>query len=76
MEECGLQDGDWEDKTLSDIGCRKTYVREQLHACNNLQPHIKSLHYVIKMLKPTLKEYHLSHSIYSVEEFTLTKNSN
>jgi hypothetical protein len=42
---------------------------------NNLPPYIKSLNHNIKIFKPALKEYFLSHSFYSVEEFTLTKNS-
>jgi hypothetical protein len=41
---------------------------------NNLPPNIKSLNHDIKKLKPSLKEYFLSH-FYSVEEFTLAKNS-
>jgi hypothetical protein len=38
---------------------------------NNLPP-IKSLNYDIKKFKPTLK---VSHSFYTIKEFTLTKNS-
>jgi hypothetical protein len=42
---------------------------------NNLPPTIKSLNHDIKKFKPALKEYLLSHSFYSVEKFTSTKNS-
>jgi hypothetical protein len=42
---------------------------------NNLPPTIKSMNHNIKKIKPALKEYRLSHSFYSIEEFTLTKNS-
>jgi hypothetical protein len=42
---------------------------------NNLPPTIKSLNHDIKKFKPALKEYLLSHSFYSIEEFTLAKNS-
>jgi hypothetical protein len=38
-------------------------------------PNSKSLNHDIKMFKPVLKEYLLSHSFYSVEEFTSTNNS-
>jgi hypothetical protein len=40
-----------------------------------LPPNSKSLNHGIKMFKPVLKEYLLSHSFYSVEEFTSTNNS-
>jgi hypothetical protein len=42
---------------------------------NNLPPNVKNLSHNIKVFKRALKEYHLSHSFYSVEEFTLAKNS-
>jgi hypothetical protein len=41
---------------------------------SNLLPTIKRLNHNIKKFQPSLKEYLLSHS-YSVEEFTLAKNS-
>jgi hypothetical protein len=41
----------------------------------NLPPNAKNLSHNIKMFKGALKEYLLSHSFYSVEEFTLAKNS-
>jgi hypothetical protein len=41
---------------------------------SNLPPNVKNLSQNIKMFKRVLKEYLLSHS-YSVEEFTLAKNS-
>jgi hypothetical protein len=41
---------------------------------NNLPPNVKNLSHNIKMFKTALKEYLLSHS-YSVEEFTLAKNT-
>jgi hypothetical protein len=41
---------------------------------NNLPTTIKSLNHDIKKFKPALKDYLLFHS-YSIEEFTLTKNS-
>jgi hypothetical protein len=42
---------------------------------NNLPPTIETLNYDIKMFNSALKECLLSHSSYSVEEFTVTKNS-
>jgi hypothetical protein len=42
---------------------------------NNLPPNDKSLNHDTKMFKPALKEYLLSHSIYFLQEFTSTKNS-
>jgi hypothetical protein len=42
---------------------------------NNLPPSIQSLSHDITKFKPALKQYLLSHSSYSVEEFTLAKNS-
>jgi hypothetical protein len=42
---------------------------------NNLPPNVKNLSHNVKMFKRALKEYLLSHSFYSVEEFTLAKNS-
>jgi hypothetical protein len=42
---------------------------------NNFPPTIRSLNHDIKKFKPALKEYLLSHSFYSVQEFTLAKNS-
>jgi hypothetical protein len=42
---------------------------------NNLPPTIQSLNHNIKKFKPALKEYFLSHSFYSVEEYTSTRNS-
>jgi hypothetical protein len=41
---------------------------------NNLPPNAKNLSHNIKMFKRALKEYLLSHT-YSLEEFTLAKNS-
>jgi hypothetical protein len=42
---------------------------------NNLPPHYQKYKPSDKKFKPALKEYLLSHSSYSVEEFTSTKNS-
>jgi hypothetical protein len=42
---------------------------------NNLLPTNKSLNHDIKKILPAQKEYLLSHSFYSIEEFTSTKNS-
>jgi hypothetical protein len=42
---------------------------------NNLPPNVINLSHNIKMFKRALKDYLLSHSFYSVEEFTLPKNS-
>jgi hypothetical protein len=42
---------------------------------NNLPPDVKNLSHNVKMFKRALKEYLLSHSFYSVGEFTLAKNS-
>jgi hypothetical protein len=41
---------------------------------NTLPDSIKSLNHDIKLFKPALKDYLLSHSSYSVEEFTSTEN--
>jgi hypothetical protein len=41
---------------------------------NNLPPNVKKLSHNIKMFKRALKQHLLSHT-YSVEEFTLAKNS-
>jgi superoxide dismutase len=41
---------------------------------NTLSDSIKSLNHDIKVFKPALKDYLLSHSFYSVEEFTSTEN--
>jgi hypothetical protein len=42
---------------------------------SNLPPNFRSVNHDIKMFKPALKEYFLSHVFCSVEEFTLIKNS-
>jgi hypothetical protein len=42
---------------------------------NNLPPTIKSLNHDIKVLKPALKDYILTHSFYSVDDFTSVENS-
>jgi hypothetical protein len=42
---------------------------------NNLPPSIRSLSHNMKTFKLALKEYLLSHSFYSIVEFTSTKNS-
>jgi hypothetical protein len=42
---------------------------------NYLPTNVKNLRHNIKMFKWALKEYLLPHSFYSVEEFTLAKNS-
>jgi hypothetical protein len=42
---------------------------------NNLPPTIKSLNHDIKVLKPALKDYLLTHSSYSVDDFTSVENS-
>jgi hypothetical protein len=41
---------------------------------SKLPPNMRSSNQDIKMFKPELKEYLLSHAFYSVEEFTLTKS--
>jgi hypothetical protein len=38
---------------------------------NHLPPKIKSLNYDIKVFKPALKDYPLSHYFYSVDDFCL-----
>jgi hypothetical protein len=40
-----------------------------------IQTSIKSLNYDMKVFKPALKDYLLSHSLHSIEEFTLIENS-
>jgi hypothetical protein len=42
---------------------------------NNLPPTIKSLNHDIKVFKPALKDYLLTHSFYSVDDFTCVENS-
>jgi hypothetical protein len=42
---------------------------------NTLPSNIKSLSHDIKTFKPTVKNYLLSHSFYSAEEFPSTENS-
>jgi hypothetical protein len=42
---------------------------------NNLLPTIKSLNQDTKVLKPALKDYLLTHSFYSVDDFTSVENS-
>jgi hypothetical protein len=49
------------------------YTRIKLF--NNLPPTTEILNCDIKKFKSALKEYFLSHSFYSIQEFTLTKNS-
>jgi hypothetical protein len=41
---------------------------------NNLPPTIKSLNHDIKVFKPALKDYRLTHS-YSADDFTSVENS-
>jgi hypothetical protein len=74
-------------QTNSDIHNKSTRYRYNLHLpntgvyysgiklFNNLTPTIKILNHDIKKFKPALKENLISHSFYSVEEFTLAKNS-
>jgi hypothetical protein len=40
-----------------------------------LLPTIKSLNHDIKVFKPALKDYFLTHSFYSVDDFTSVENS-
>jgi hypothetical protein len=55
---------------------RKGVYYSGIKLFNNLPPPtIKSLNHDIKKIKPALKEYLISHSFYSIEEFTSTKNS-
>jgi hypothetical protein len=42
---------------------------------NNLPCTIKSLNYDIKVFKPTLRDYLLTHSFYSIDDFTSVENS-
>jgi hypothetical protein len=42
---------------------------------NSLPPTIKSLNHDIKVFKPALEDYILTHSFYSVDDFTSVKNS-
>jgi hypothetical protein len=42
---------------------------------NNLPPTIKSLNHDIKVFKPALKDYLLTHSFYSADDFTFVENS-
>jgi hypothetical protein len=42
---------------------------------NNLPPTIKSLNHDIKVFKPALKDYLLTHSFYSADDFTSVENS-
>jgi hypothetical protein len=41
----------------------------------NLPPTIKSLNHDIKAFKPAWKDYLLTHSFYSVDDFTSVENS-
>jgi hypothetical protein len=41
---------------------------------NNLPPTIKSLDHDIKVFKPALRDYLLTHSLYFVNDFTSTEN--
>jgi hypothetical protein len=42
---------------------------------NNLPPKIKSLNHDIKVFKPALKDYLLTHSFYSTDDFTSVETS-
>jgi hypothetical protein len=42
---------------------------------SNLPPTIKSLNHDIKIFKPALKDHLLTHSFYSVDDFTSVENS-
>jgi hypothetical protein len=42
---------------------------------SNLPPTIKSLNHDIKVFKPALKDYLLTHSFFSVDDFTSVENS-
>jgi hypothetical protein len=42
---------------------------------NNLPPTIKSLHNDTKVFKPALKDYLLTYSFYSIDDFTSVANS-
>jgi hypothetical protein len=42
---------------------------------NNLPPTIKSLNHDIKVFKPALKDYLLTHFFYSIDDFTSVENS-
>jgi hypothetical protein len=54
---------------------QKRFYYSGIKLFNNLPPTIKSLNHNIKKFKPALKEYLISHSFYSIEEFTLAINS-
>jgi hypothetical protein len=42
---------------------------------NNLPPTIKCLNHDVKVFKPALKYYFLTHSLYPVDDFTSVENS-
>jgi hypothetical protein len=51
------------------------YQKGGIKLFNNLPPIIKSLNHDIKVFKPALKDYLLTHSFYSVDDFTSVENS-
>jgi hypothetical protein len=62
-------------QTLTSVNIQKGVYCTGIKLFSNLPPTIKSLNHDIKKFKPAIKEYLLSHSVYFVEEFTSTKNS-
>jgi hypothetical protein len=62
-------------QTLPLVNIKKEFTILELSYSIIFPPTIKCLNHDIKKFKPALKEYLLSHSFYSVEELTSTKNS-
>jgi hypothetical protein len=54
---------------------KKGVYNTGIKSFNNLPPTIKSLNHNIKVFKPALKDYHLTHSFYSVDDFICVENS-
>jgi hypothetical protein len=54
--------------------CQKDAYYAGIKLLNTLPSSIKSLNHDIEILKPALKDYLLSHFLYSVEEFTSVEN--
>jgi hypothetical protein len=62
-------------QALISVNLKKEFTILELSYSIIFPPTIKSLNHDIKKFKPAPKEYLLSHSFYSIEEFALTRNS-